>query len=465
MPFASLSRELSRLLGRYDRLVAPEARRELAEGAERLLNWWLHPTHEADERARVFASGVDLCAFFAGPKVDGAAIMRRWPHMHVHVEDRFSLWLRSLETFLRRISEDQASLSTVFGWPAGARIRSIATNLSDPHCGGTTVYRVAVEGGVDVHYKPRPVALEALAHELALRLTDDGCVSYQFAPRCLDFGGHGYSASLHPEPVDMIDAYYSAAGELLALATLIGMNDCHFENVVATSRGPVLVDWETLGSCGALSSAPARLQDQVAATGLLPDAAFVEGDTSGLFGGAADTPPLQEPANRPRAFCRTADKKALRHISRGFEEGLPRIVDWFGGNAGFASSWAARVHAQPARIVFRPTQFYYDILSELDKPWLVGPRDRHAYVSSILAMATLEQPPPGIATAERRSLLRGDIPRFVLGADGFLRDGDRMRAAFVRRDDWRILARYDDLPAAKASIERSLQSAAALEHS
>src|SRR4029078_12203955 len=69
------------------------------------------------------------------------------------------------------------------------------------------------------------------------------------ALRVLDFGDHGWVEFVEQEAsTSLADgrASFALGGGLVRLTHVLGGSDLHMENVIATRRGPVLIDLEML---------------------------------------------------------------------------------------------------------------------------------------------------------------------------------------------------------------------------
>ena len=122
---------------------------------------------------------------------------------------------------------------------------------SDLHKGGQQVVIIQSSGGQKVVYKPRSVAPDA-----ALLDAETGVFSALNEMGAelptMDFqaaGEHaGYTEFVSQVPlrtVAEIKKYYRQMGQLVVAAKLFGVNDLHYENIMAAGRGPTIIDGET----------------------------------------------------------------------------------------------------------------------------------------------------------------------------------------------------------------------------
>lgn len=319
-------------------------------------------------------------AFVAEIRADsGGALFEAYPAL-----------LRVLAVTLRQWRANVAALSARLAadFP-GQTIKDVAFGLSDPHEGGQSVAIISFDGGRRLVYKPKPVETEAWfsRHFRGLEtLAKDGYGYVEFA-----------------EPADFeeekeLRAYFSAAGELLFQTWLLGASDLHFENIVATRKGPVPIDLETL--CCPRPRVPAEADDaanraqhefyfdSVVRTMLLPRWEMVEGgglvEPSGLAGGAQG-----KSVDAFEWLSLNRDRMRLARVQKTASAGpnLPRLkgkpvaaADFLPElEAGFAAAYRAAMRPEaraalaasletlaglPTRFVFRNTKIYRHLLDK-----------------------------------------------------------------------------------------------------
>lgn len=195
------------------------------------------------------------------------------PTMAQAAEQRFDYALQ----VLIHLHDDAAALTD-----AGLLTSSVSTlelSAGDSHCGGRTVVILHLADGSRLVYKPRSLSVDrglarTLAHVNKLTQSD------LRAPEILTYDDHGWMEFITAEPPAghrAEDRYFEAVGQLLAVLVTLGATDMHFENVVATRSGPVVIDAETLlhprlaqPAGVAPTNAATVLADSVGAVGLLP---------------------------------------------------------------------------------------------------------------------------------------------------------------------------------------------------
>ncbi|MDN7122117.1 type 2 lantipeptide synthetase LanM [Nocardioides sp. ChNu-153] len=160
-----------------------------------------------------------------------------WSRVGTRLERRMA----AVAETVRRVVADADDVHRHLG-VAPARIAGLSL-AGDTHAGGRSVSVVTLEGGVRVVYKPRPVDAEAAYADLARRWNALVGTDLQ-AASVLARDGYGYVEFVEATPGAEPDL--DAIGELAAVLYALNARDMHFENILATARGPVPVDLETL---------------------------------------------------------------------------------------------------------------------------------------------------------------------------------------------------------------------------
>lgn len=178
--------------------------------------------------------------------------------LHDHVADTYARVIgvipiminnsmRSVERMINRLCQDWQDLPGSLALTTAGRLLTLETGLGDRHNGGQQVCILTFENGRKIVYKPRSAATDGVLDDFQRSVAfPEGLCSTQVD--YLDRGSHAwceYIASSEIEP-DSGSDYWRRAGAMLAAADVLNFTDGHFENIVATKGGPVLVDHETL---------------------------------------------------------------------------------------------------------------------------------------------------------------------------------------------------------------------------
>jgi type 2 lantibiotic biosynthesis protein LanM len=365
---------------------------------------------------------------------------------------------------LRRLEHDREAIGRRFLQGRGVgTLTDLRGSLSDPHGGRRRVIALTFSSGLRLIYKPRDVTLDGGFSEMVAWLSARGLSEPPPTANVLGRDRYGWMEMVQPDTCSSeagVRKAYDAAGVLLCLTWLLGARDLHWQNVIATAAGPVLIDLETLlqpdGLGGATGRSPSASPDAAAAgdadaclaSGLLsclqPSGNGDAVDVGGLRGRADRLPAvpsvewtdLRSDAIQKRTTSRPV-ARGMNLITRqgrvaeasSFEEAMlggyrrayasllkhrdalvgadGLLVRWFGGGL--------------ARVVLRPSQRYGQALAALHEAAFL----RHGIARGI-ALETLSRPFSGsrdrpslwpIATEERRALTVLDVPRFSVRVD------------------------------------------------
>lgn len=380
---------------------------------------------------------------YAGFFLDNAALARR-------LATTTALWVAAIAELAARLATDRPLLERQLadGKSLGTVVQ-VDPGLSESHGGGRRVMSLTFSCGLRVVYKPRPVAIEAAFQDLLRWLATRGLSCAPAPLRIISRPGYGWGQWLEPAAArnrPQVERYFERAGALLCLVELLGGDDLHAENVVATEDGPVLIDVETLFQPRIdeePSGAPPRLRSQLA-TSLQLDAAGVLYDLGGFQGHEQR---LAE-ARRLSWHAPNTDAMAPEECPAWDGPG-PNVLFWRGRPClpatyrdalarGFGAAYQcllrhreelladdgplSTLRSGSTRVLLRGSQQYAEVLLRLRQP-----RFQSTGVAGDLLIEARNRPfscdrrrPSGwdAVAEERAALLAGDIPRFEVPVDG-----------------------------------------------
>ena len=210
------------------------------------------------------------------------ALLTEYPVLARQLVLALEQWADSCLEFLARLCADRQELCRVFQLDEAARLSEVESGLGDAHRGGRSVIRVRFDGGQQLIYKPRSLAVDVHFQNLLAWLNQRGARPAFHTIQILDRGAHGWVEFVHAR--DCVSAaevrrFYERQGSYLALLYALEATDFHHENLIAAGEHPVLIDLETLfhprveGGRGArpeLELARRVASRSVLRTGLLP---------------------------------------------------------------------------------------------------------------------------------------------------------------------------------------------------
>lgn len=383
-------------------------------------------------------------------------------------------WRSLVDSFVSRLTDDSSTIRSRFDVPERDRVDAISS-MGDAHDGGKRVLLVEFEGGTELLYKPRSIEPEDRFYEFESWLCEEfSDVPERSTPRRVVRSSYGWVEKVEPASHDTIDAvedYYRSAGALACIAYVLNVSDCHVENIVSTSRAPTLVDAETVLELGASPAeadhldAASELARHVYGSTVLGTYLFPFGTGVDRFSGLglnderdAELPELswvdvntdamdieyETPTNSFRQNLPTCDGELVPphefvdEIVDGFETTYDAIAD---ARQTVRRKVVETFDEVECRKIVRDTRAYHTLLLTLSTPKYLRSGAWHGY--KIQDVLSRRSPPAsvegktelhnldverwdGIVEAERRSILRRDIPKFTVLSDdvGLYYDGE-----------------------------------------
>ncbi|MEZ0258961.1 MAG: type 2 lanthipeptide synthetase LanM family protein [Chthoniobacter sp.] len=391
-------------------------------------------------------------------------------------------WVETTRELLTRLRSDREGIASLFGHDCDTdewgRVAQLQMSLSDRHNGGHQVAILTFENGRKIVYKPKDVSLEDAYNRVLRWLAQQGAQDAPPAIRVFNRGAYGWVEFVEQQPAvdeENVRTYYRRAGALLCMMYALEGSDCHMDNVVATARGPVLVDLESLlqprlkawsansGNGGAFELAAKLLNNTVLNIGLLPlwqrgrDGTLHDVGGLGGVGGYESQyqrliwKDVNSDAMQPKQIFEAEPQghnvlvlggevqKAADHIGelvRGFVE-LYRFLS--GHREAFLQDAFVWLKGCPARLIFRPSQHYALLLREARNTQHLHDGVAHSLVferlSGAFARAAHRPYLWPLVQVEKKALEGLDVPFFSMPTDSVdltLSDGEKVSACCER---------------------------------
>lgn len=365
--------------------------------------------------------------------------------------------IAAAQQLIERLCADWPRLVDALGMPERPGALTVALSSGDRHDDGRAVTLLRWAGGAELAYKPKPLAVDARVQTLFSWCNQHGAAPPLATLRMLDRGDYGWSEVVRPqgcETAEQIEAFFERQGALLGLFYGMLATDFHCENVIAVGAHPYPVDLESLfqarigdgEAVGVDAVSEADLVYSVLRVGLLPERANEANgapgiDLSGLGGNDGQLSPFAQPvweaagtdqmaltrrhlplegsANRP-----TLDGAATQAfewtdaIERGFTRMYRLLLEHresLGADGGVLDGFADDL----VRVIARPTRVYAALLGESYHPDLLRDAvDRDIFFDRLCSLAPGREHLRPLVELEHRDLWRGDIPKFMVRADG-----------------------------------------------
>ncbi|MFK4788597.1 type 2 lanthipeptide synthetase LanM [Microbacterium sp. ZW T5_56] len=354
----------------------------------------------------------------------------------------------AIREMLLRVAADRPMLSDIApDFDPDSAIAGLHLGAGDTHADGRAVAIIAFTDGTHIVYKPRSLACDVgFAH--LIRWMNERLGTGLHAARTIDRGTYGYAEFIRTsEHSQQPEADCEAIGRLLALLHALRACDMHYENIILSERGPIVVDAETLltpivdaasdYAAGSASRAAAvRIADSVLGIGLLPtligDPAAARGFDVGFLGyRAGQRSPYRAVTVSPgvgtslqfgtastAAPTRALDDLPTHRQRDGVRRGFDRLARAIAADSdSFLRAVGRYLSRTTVRVVPAPTVTYRQLLTMSYHPdALADPHLRAA----VLARVVLRDGRPGsgeLSVAEARQLARGDIPVFTCAVE------------------------------------------------
>jgi lantibiotic modifying enzyme len=436
LPFRQLRREVrhafERSLADDLHALGDRAAQQLFRRAatEKLLG---HQSVEADTAADARRQFVlDLLGEGLWPLFAAYPVLAR--HLALVAERAYS----AIRELVDRLERDRPCIAELFDAKGPLELVAIQPSASDSHDGRRRVALLEFDGGLKLVYKPRDVALERAWNGWLEWAAAEGLEPAPPSLRVLDRGGYGWVEFVRHEPLatpDDVRVYFRRAGSLLCLSWVMGGRDLHVENIIATRRGPVLIDTEMLlqpAGSGLLDATPSASPHHVMGspartscleTGMLTllvkraDGSIA--DVGGLRGESTASTPhggssphhavLNGAVQRPEAYSREivdGFERAFRFLSARRDA----LLNPKGPLREFAGS--------RSRLVFRPSEHYGSVFEVMSTPrFQRSGAIRSCALESLNRVFNTDVQRPRLwplTARERAAIELLDVPRFTI---------------------------------------------------
>jgi len=396
-------------------------------------------------------------------------ILRQYPVLARQVVETVDRWVEVSLELLRHLRDDAPAIRAAFSPEQDpGLLTGLESGLGDLHRGGRSVAVLNFASGLRLVYKPKPMGVETAFQGLLAWASDKGFAPAYRLLRVIDGGDRGWVEWIEQAPCsspEELERFYRRQGGYLALFLLLAATDFHHENLIAAGEHPVLLDLEALFHpwVDEVSRGPeARLVgrpifESVLQSGMLPARSWGgEGNESGVDLSGLAAPAAQR--SPPALMGEAAGTDAMRYVRRTVEipQGKSRptlegaevalwdyvdpLVDGFtvmyrllcrhGEELAAPGGPLDAFAGAEVRVILRMTRTYATLFMESQHPFTLGDALERDRLFDRLWEAVEERPLLGaVVPAERRELLRGDIPMFTArpgSKDLWMGDGERL---------------------------------------
>src|SRR6266568_6794800 len=359
-------------------------------------------------------------------------------------------WADYLCEFLVHLCADWEAICTIFARDGDPGLLvEVDAAKGDRHRRGRSVLVLRFGSGLQLLYKPKPLAVDVHFQELLTWLNERGAEPRLRPLKLIDRGDYGWSEFVVASPCtsqDEVARFYERQGSYLALLYALDAIDLHNENLIAAGEHPMFVDLEALFHPHVHGNDPllagnlaARAMDQsVWQVGILPRPLWFGKDSPGVDMSGLGGQPGQMMPHPLRSWKETGSDQmrlARQRVEMPVSENRPRlgdqevdVLDYRDAIiAGFTRMYRLLCQQRDAlltvqlprfardeiRVVVRSTRIYGALLYESFHPDLLRDAlERDRFFDYLWGEVAQRPYLARIIPAERQDLFRGDIPLF-----------------------------------------------------
>jgi type 2 lantibiotic biosynthesis protein LanM len=382
-------------------------------------------------------------------------LLARYPVLARQLVMTIDQWTYYASEFLAHLCADWHTIRTTFTPESDPGLLvKVQAGAGDRHRNGRSVLVLQFRSGMQLLYKPKPLAVDVHFQELLTWLNDHGANPPLRTLKLLDRGDYGWSEFVVATPCisqNEVTRFYERQGSYLALLYVLRAGDLHNENVIAVGEYPIIVDLETLFHPRVGDNDPTLSRDlawsamdqSVWQVGLLPRRLWSGKDSLGVdISGLGGQPGQMFP--RPGSTWQEIGTDQMRLVRQNYELAVSQNRPQLGNHdvevldfsdaiiAGFTRMYRLLCEQRDAllteqlplfahdeiRVVVRSTRLYAKLLIESLHPDLLGDAlERDRFFDHLWRQVEHYPFFARIIAAEQQDLHRGDIPVFTTFPD------------------------------------------------
>lgn len=159
---------------------------------------------------------------------------------------RTQFFIDNISNFFNNLNNDTYDLKNFFNL-SEVVITDLELAAGDSHENGKSVIIFEVNHIQKIVYKPKNLKIEERISELLKWFSSEELLDLHL-PKGLYRNNYTYNEFVYRKPcncIEEVQRFYIRFGYLIALCYLLGIDDLHLENVVASSEYPIVIDIET----------------------------------------------------------------------------------------------------------------------------------------------------------------------------------------------------------------------------
>lgn len=353
--------------------------------------------------------------------------------------------INNIEIFVSRLDNDFEKLNKFFPLKSNI-IKKINWSQGDSHEKANSVMIITFDNDVSIVYKPKNLKIVSKFNDFINFLNDKADLKRLETFKSISFEDYHYEEYLENTPVKTVNEvndYYEKFGYYIAIFHLLCGNDFHLENIIATNKGPIPIDLETLFQ----NKVPLKLPnmigidvkydlavESVIGTSLLPVIGFSDNkegtgiDISALNGKEAKLPfkvlvpkdidnnnfryeydYVTRPGAKNELYLEN-NKVNFSKYSDKIMIGFTHMINFFNNNKSILTKEIKKFENIRVRNVIKPTSKYMHLLEFSYHPkYLSDMLDREHLLENNWAYPYIEKRP---VNSEIEDMLFDDVPIF-----------------------------------------------------
>ncbi|MGN7485618.1 type 2 lanthipeptide synthetase LanM family protein [Priestia megaterium] len=380
------------------------------------------------------------------------SIYTEYPVLIRLMATKCEFWIQNIEELFDRLENDKQLISkTMYDNKPLGDVKNVEMGLSDSHCEGRTVSVLTFTSGFKVVYKPRPLHIDSQFQNFLKWVNANNNESYpHYEMKVINCNSYGWVEFIKSKPCfnkNEIERFYERIGSQLALLYAMNATDFHYENLIASSEYPVLIDLESLFHQKYTRSSRIKtayekvssiVEHSVLSTGMLPSLVVSKNsdnnaDLSGLGEVKEQLYPKKvsgvEEKNKDtmqvvRKYVKISggnntptlnnEKINLTDYIKNIEKGFENTYRWIVNNKESFKMQMELFSEIEVRHIPRPTERYGELLNISTHPdFLRDSLDREMLLNKLWIDSIIHPELKIILQSEKKDLLDGDIPYFT----------------------------------------------------
>lgn len=171
----------------------------------------------------------------------------KYPLLMDLIQNKIKTKVRLLKECVSNLCEDLDDIENKFGYRP-EKLNKLISDGGDTHNDGRSVVAVTVNDNIQLFYKPHSLDGDVFFYDFVKEFSNNKNFSEKLA-EFLSYSDHGWQKCaeyLEAETKEQITEYYKNIGRYVALFYVLGTEDMHNDNIIASGNTPKFIDLETV---------------------------------------------------------------------------------------------------------------------------------------------------------------------------------------------------------------------------